>query len=146
MELRRPGVLRVLEQAVCERLLAGGPGIPHDAGHQTTHRLQHDHRRHLTAVEHEVSDRELAIDEVLSHTLVDPLVASADQGEPREGGKLASHCLIEAPTGGTEQEQGPRWVLSLHRGEDRLRLQDHSRPTPEGGVIDRSVDVRGVDP
>src|SRR5690606_7607930 len=82
--LRRPRVLRVLQQPRPERLLLGGVLVAHHPRHEPRHGLDHHERRHLPAGEHVVADRQLVVDEVGVHPLVDALVAPAEQGERSE--------------------------------------------------------------
>ena len=72
-----------------EGLLVGRGLVAHHPRHQPADRLEHHHRRHLAAGQHVVADRELAVDEVLVHPLVDALVAAAQQGEAVAGRELA---------------------------------------------------------
>ena len=65
-------------------------GVAHDARHQPADRLEHHHRGHLPAGEHEVADRDLAVDEVFTHALVDPFVPTAQQREAVQCRELAA--------------------------------------------------------
>ena len=51
---------------VGERLVGRRLVVAHHAGHEPSDRLDHDQRRDLTAGQHEVADRELAVDQVVA--------------------------------------------------------------------------------
>ena len=55
--------------------------------------------------QHDVADRQLAVDQVVGHPLVDPLVAAAQEREASADGELAGDRLVEAPPARAEQEQ-----------------------------------------
>ena len=143
-ELRRPGVLRVLEQPVGEGLLHRGCVVAHDPGQQAGHRLDDQERAGLAAGEHDVADGDLAVAEVVGDALVDAFVPAAQQGEAVTGGQLAGHRLVEPSAAGGEQQQRTRRVRRLHGREDRLRPHHHPGPTAERRVVDGAVAVVGV--
>ncbi len=86
LELGRSRVLRVLEQAVGERLLDDRFGLD-CPGQQAQHGVDDDHRRQLAAGQHVVADRQLQIDHP-AHPVVDALVARAHEQQVLRGGKL----------------------------------------------------------
>ena len=138
----RPGVLRVLEQPVGEGLVVGRRVVAHDAGHEPGDRLEHDHRGHLAAGQHVVADRQLAVDEVVAHPLVDALVAAAQQREPvRARPARGPRAWSNRAPAGAEQEQRPRRLDRLDRGEHRLGHQHHAGAAAERRVVDRAVRV-----
>ena len=131
----------MLQQPGGERLLGRRRVVAHHPGHQPTDRLDHDHRRHLSPGQHVVADRQLAVDEVLAHPVVDALVATAQQREPVAGRQLGCHRLVETAAAGAQQEQRTRQVGLLDGGEHRLGRQHHAGAAAVGGVVDRAVRV-----
>ena len=70
--------------------------VAHHAGHEPSDGLDHDQRGHLAAGQHEVADRQLVVDEVLAHPLVDALVAPAQQREAVRRRQRTRLALVEA--------------------------------------------------
>ena len=71
--------------------------VAHHAGHEPGDRLDDHERGRLAAREHVVADRELAVAEVVGDTLVDALVAPAQQREARRPRRARSAiALVEA--------------------------------------------------
>src|SRR5690606_31572622 len=93
-ELGRAGVLRVVEQAGGERVLAMALLVTQRAGQQARDGLDHAQRRQLAAHEDEVSDRHLAGDEAL-HPRVEALVAGGQQADVTLGRQLRDEPLGE---------------------------------------------------
>ena len=84
---------------------------------------------------------------MLAHTVVDALVATAQQAEPAARSRAASSSamrLIEPTATRTQQEQRTRRLGSLDRGEHRLGAHDHAGSTAERRVVDRAMHVAGV--
>ena len=108
--------------------------------------LDHHHRRGLAAGQHVVAHRQLAVDQVLAHPVVDALVAPAEQGEPLRAGQLARQGLVEPAARRAEEVERSHGLGGLDAGEDRLGPQDHPGAASEGGVVDGAVDVGGVVP
>ena len=96
------GVLRVLQQTGRERLLDRGSSVAHHPGHQTPHRFEHDHRRHLATRQDVVTDGELVVHEMSTDALVDTLVAAAQQREPPAVGEFDART-----TGPGDDRRGP---------------------------------------
>ena len=59
--------------------------VAHHAGDQAGDGLDDRDGGHLAAGQHEVAERQLAVDQVVGDPLVDALVAAAEQREPRRG-------------------------------------------------------------
>ncbi len=78
-ELRGTRVLRVLEQPVGEGLVGTRHLVAHHAGHEACDRVDHHEGGRLTAGEHVVADRQLAVAQVIGNPLVDALVAPAEE-------------------------------------------------------------------
>ena len=91
--------MRVLEQSVGERLVVGRGRVAEHAGHEAADRLDDQEGPDLAAGQHHVADRDLVVDQVLAHPLVDALVASAEQREPARVDELVGHRLVEAAAG-----------------------------------------------
>jgi hypothetical protein len=143
-ELGGPGVLRVLEEPVGERLVVTRRLVPHHARHEATHGFQHDHGRHLPAVEHVVAHRELVVDQVAGHPGVDPFVPTTEQAEALAGREVPGQGLVEPTATRAEEEQGPGRVHGLDAGEHGLGHEDHARSAPERRVVHRPVRVPGL--
>ena len=77
-EHRRPGEVRVLQQAVDEGLLVARGVVAHDSWHKTGDGLYDDEGRRLAAREHVVADRQVVVDDG-PHSLVDALVTAAQE-------------------------------------------------------------------
>src|SRR5215204_3194874 len=117
-ERGRTGVVRLFQQTGgAEALRQRAVRIAHRTGQQPSHRLDHKARRHLAAVQHEVADAQLAVDQMLADPVVNPLVASAEQAETGAAGELAHAPLVELTTTRPEQQQRPRRVRRLDRRE-----------------------------
>ena len=142
----RPGVLRVLEQAVPEALVDGRLVVAHHPGDQPGDRLDDGDGRRLTAGQHEVAEGQLAVGQVVGDALVDALVAPAQQREPRRGRQLGRPGLVEAPAARAEQQQRPGRSDGLDGGEHGLGGQHHPGSPAEGAVVDRPVRIGGAGP
>ena len=90
-------VLRVLEQARCERV-ALVRRLGDHARHEPHDGIDEDERRQLPAGEHVVADADLAVDE-RPDPLVDSLVATADECEVRQRCQLARQRIGEPLAG-----------------------------------------------
>src|ERR671911_2523686 len=145
-KIGRARVVRVLEQAVAERLVADRRLVAHHPRDQPAHGLDDQHRRHLAAGEHDVAGRQLPVAEVITYPLVDPLVTPAQQAEALERRQLAGGCLVEASPGRAEVEQRARRPDRFDGREDRLGHQDHARTSAAGGVVERPVGIDGARP
>src|SRR5262249_55190327 len=76
----RRGVLRVFEPPrFTVRLLRHALGVAQHAGDVAHYCVDHDHRRHLAAVADEVADRDFPRPQAQTDTLVEALVAAAQQ-------------------------------------------------------------------
>ncbi len=71
------GVLGVLEEPRQETLLFGRCLVAEHPREEPRHRLHDSERRELAPCKHDVAERQLVVDEVVSHPLVHPLVAAA---------------------------------------------------------------------
>ena len=81
-EVRRPGELRLFEQAAPTEALRQWAGlVAHHAWNQARDRLHHQACRHFPAGQDDVADAQLTVDEVLADAVVDPLVPTAQQAE-----------------------------------------------------------------
>ena len=80
-EVRGTGVLRVLEEPRREALVLGRLGVADHARDEPRDGFDDGERGELAAREHEVAERDLAVDEVVGDALVDALVTAAQQRE-----------------------------------------------------------------
>src|SRR5437016_1114447 len=95
-ELRRARVLRPLEQAFAGKTLRlCGKLVSQHTRNEPRDRLDHCQRRHLAAVENEISQRNLLVHPA-QDALVDAFVAPADEDQGTRGGQIARLALIEA--------------------------------------------------
>ncbi len=148
-EVCGPRVLRVLEDTGREALVVPRGLVSHHPGYEPGDRLHDDARSRLPAREHVVTYRDLAVDEVVGHPLVDSLVSPAKEREPRrlrraQGCQFDGQLLVETPSARAEEKQRPGRVDRLDRAEDRLRGQHHPRAAPERGVVDRPPRILGL--
>jgi hypothetical protein len=93
----RPSELGKLEQALignAERLDLGRLLIAEHTRHQTSHGLDDRHRGHFAASHHEVSERDLPVDEP-SHAIVEALVAPTCEQERAVLAQLFRTALAE---------------------------------------------------
>src|SRR5207237_10270877 len=81
-EVPRARVLRILEEAVGERLVGDLRDVAQHTCPQPHDRFDDDERRRFAAGEDEVPDRQLTVTEMVGDTLIDTFVAPADQREP----------------------------------------------------------------
>ncbi len=128
-------------KSIGERLFLRRAGVAHDARHQPADRLQHRHRGHLPAGEHEVADRRSRRRPgVHGRGARPPLrtdrTTTRSRRVPRARG---GHALVEPTAAGSEQEQRTF-------GADRPRScgawhQHHPRSPAERWVVDRTVRI-----
>src|SRR5712692_10442525 len=95
----RSRVVRMVEQAVLERLRLERFLVPYRPRHQPNDGLEQRERRRLTTGQHEVRNGALLRTEDREDALVDALVPTADEHEPRFSGELSNERLVQAPTG-----------------------------------------------
>ena len=82
-KLGRLGELRVFQQTVTERLVLAARVVAEGTRQEPHHRLDDAKRRELTAGEHEVPEGDLVIDREIERSLIDALVATAEEREAR---------------------------------------------------------------
>ncbi len=133
-ETSRSGVHRLLEQAVAEGFANRRLRIADDTGEQAGDTLDDGKSRHLAASEHEVTQRDLLVGEVVGHPLVDPLVSSTDQGEVLHGRPPVEIRLGESISGGGEDDTMAR-IDRLQGRHDGFDPHHHAGSTSEGSVV-----------
>ena len=122
--------------------MTGLSALPIAPGNKPGHGLDDQARSDLAAVQHHVADAELAVDEVLTHPMVDALVAAAQQAEPvADAASSTGQRLVEPSAAGPEQEQRTWRIGRLDRVEQWLGLHQHAGAPAERRVVDRAVDV-----
>ena len=89
------GILRILEQALCEALLSQRLTASYHARDESHAGVDQRDRRGLPTGEDEVAEAQFLDPPRLQHTLVNPLEATANQGHPWHCSKLADPLLIE---------------------------------------------------
>ena len=129
-----------------ERLLAGRRLVAHHARHQPGDRLDHDEGGRLPAGQHEVADRQLAVDQVRAHPLVDPLVAPAQQARtPAPAASSAARAWSKRrPPGSSRKQRAGAARPPPPRRTPARATAPSRRPPPNGRVVDRAVAVGGV--
>ena len=70
--------------------------LTENAGDKTHNAIDYDHRRNFAAVADKVADGYLACDQMISDTLINTLIVSAQDHDILQSGYLVSHFLIEA--------------------------------------------------
>src|SRR3712207_5947971 len=128
--------------------------VPHDAGEEPTHGLDHREHRDLSPVDDVVADADQAhagpLGGVVEDALIDALVPAAAEHEVILAGELVRHRLGEKLARGRREDHERRLNAVRRLGEDaverlapRLRLHDHSGPAAVRGVVDGAVPVVG---
>jgi hypothetical protein len=141
--LRRPGVVRTVEHAVLEAVLAGRVGVIERAVLQPAHGVDQHRGRQFTAGKHVVADRHLFVDVVFDEALVDAFVAAADQHQPRPRCQLAHLALVKPCALGAEVHhvRGARigGTHGVQRLDQRIDQHDHAGTAAVGAVVDMPV-------
>jgi len=137
--------LRLFEQTRRPETLGNSAsGVTHCAITKAGDRLGHDAGGYLSPAENNITNTDLAIDEMLSNAVVHTLVASTEQAEAIDCGQLLGHGLIKGSPAWAEKKQWAWRVRGLHGLEDRLGLHHHARTSPERGIVDRTMDIAGL--
>ena len=111
-----------------------------DARHQPGHRLDQNQGGQLPARHHVVADRHLLGGQPFDHTLVEPLVAAAQEREVWLGGQLADEGLAQ-PASGRRHRHDPAAVRieRLDGREQRLGFHHHAGAAAEGRIVHRPM-------
>src|SRR6266849_1003542 len=144
LELRRPGVVGVLEKLLVEGFVLWRFFGPQHPGDQPADGVDHDHGGEFATCLHVVADRDLLVDQVRRDPLINALIASADQVEVIVAGELAYQPLVKQFALRREQDHRPFAGARPHRFEDRLGLQHHPGAAAIRDIIDLPVAVVGV--
>ncbi len=172
-KLRGPRVMRIIEQSPGsagtvralgfrfprrrKTLLLGRRFIAQGARQQPRDRV-HDHgRAQLSAAQHVIADRNLAVRQSFGHALVHAFIAPADQDHALESRKFLGHGLREHLALRGKQDHarlcGPSYALvsrghiqRLHALEQRLRLEHHAFAPAERTIVHRAMLVGGEVP
>ena len=95
-ELRRSGVVGVLEQAGRKALILGGLVVPEHPGKQADHRLHYHQSGQFAAGQDEIADGQLLVDQMVGYPLIHTLVSPTEQGESGLHRRvLLGHLLVE---------------------------------------------------
>src|SRR5579859_6705681 len=144
-EVGRPGVVRVIEQARRERVLAHRRLLAHHARHETAHGLDDHHRRQFAAAQNVIADADFFRAEDLGDALVHSLVPAAQNGELRRRGEGPDPRLREAPPLRAGQQDRPRRRRGapddVHGAEERLGLHHHAGPAAVRRLVHGPVAV-----
>ena len=116
--------------------------IPEHTGNQPDDGVgQHQGAQHAVGQDI-VTDRDLVIDEVVGHALVDALIVAAEEDEMLRLGILPGDGLPELPSLGREEDHlGPGTAEFGECRRDRLDLHDHAGASAVGCVVHRAVAV-----
>ena len=101
----------------------------------------------FAAGEHEIADRNLLCDEVLTNAVVDALVVSTENNEVALHREAVGHGLVELFTVGRGENHFVIVAFGLERCDavvDGLALHHHSRKAAIGIVVDAAMFVGGV--
>jgi hypothetical protein len=122
--------------------------VTHGSGEKSGDCFDHETGRDLSTAQHDVTDADLTVAQMLAHPVVDTFVSTAQQAEPTtiDVGRrqLLGETLIETATARTQQQQWPWWPSGFDRGEDRLGAHHHSGASAERRIVDRAMNVGRV--
>src|SRR5882672_9991376 len=141
-----PRVLRPARRLDGKVVLGQRVGIADHSGNQARDRIDQHHRGDLATAQDIVADRYLARVQGSPDPVVDALVPSAHDDQPRLCRQAFGQPLVERLAPRLHEHNGagvlrPNRLDRLDRG---LRLEDHSRPAAERHVIDLPVPVMRV--
>src|SRR2546426_3454155 len=94
-ELRRPCVVRVLEEVPVEGFVFGRFFGAQHPGDQPADSIDHHHGGELASCQHVVPDRDLLVNQMGGNPLIDALIPSADQVEVLVAGQFAHQPLVQ---------------------------------------------------
>ena len=138
VKYRRPGVLRVFQKTILERLLPSAL-LPKSTFREAGDRIQKNHSRKFTPGQDIVTDRNQFI-----HIVINPgiktLIMTTDQNQMLAGRQPAGIFLL---INMTDRRQKNRMMIQLrmtHLGkfkriQHRLAAKNHTRPTPIRRII-----------
>src|SRR5689334_8253698 len=95
LPLRRPRVMRVLQEARLETLLLQRLLGAHDTGQEANAGIDHRQSRRFAARKDDVAEADLEQPAGLDHPLIEPLVAAADQNHSRPRGPVPDQRLLD---------------------------------------------------
>ena len=132
----------VIEKAVLEGLTDRRLIITEDARDESHDRIGKHKRPKHSIGQDVVADRDLIVDQVVSHSLIDSLVMAAEQNQMPSLGVLPHNRLRKPPPLWGEEDhsalRSPQFGQSFG---NRFDLHDHAWASPIGGIIDRPVAV-----
>ena len=139
-------VLRVLEQAVAERLVLRALLVPKCTGKQAHRRVGHGQGRKLASGKNVVTKRDDLVGQAVD-PLVHALVAPAHEDDALHVCQALGRALGERSAAGREEDHVCRGLVHGLHGldglEDGLGLHEHALPAAKGGVIYGAVAVVG---
>ena len=129
--------------------LRHGRGID-DSRDQARDGIDDDARREFAAGQHVVADRDLFCAQDLDRAVVDPLVAPADDRDPRARRQLFGKGLGEEPATRRHDEDPRSGEIGsqgrLDRGDDGRGHHDHPGATTIGRVVDGAMAIDPPNP
>ena len=145
VELRRPRVLRKVEQPARERVARDRLLVSHDARHQPGDRV-HDHQRRQLAAATARSRRPKSLRSPVLRAPARPPPRSARRGSPRARARSTARASpwVNAARRGdvrTTASGAPRRPDRLDRAKQRLRLHHHPRTAAKRHIVHDPVPV-----
>src|ERR1700730_19433870 len=112
---------------------------------QQTHDRVYEHNGGDRAIwQNVITDRNLEIDKMLDHALVDAFVMTADDDEMRFFRQICRYGLIKASSSRRHQNDFRFWRSEILRGrEDWFRFHHHPLPAAKRRVVNEVVVVGG---
>src|SRR5829696_3298719 len=153
----RAGVVRVLRRAAergPERFLDRAVLVPQRAGQLSHHGVADHHRGELPSSQDVAANRDDVGGQVLVHTLVEALVATAEQSDLGLRRQLAGQRVVEGPAAGCQGDDAPPprgldgvdAVAALQGALDHVDADHHPGAAAVRGVVDPVVRDRGRRP
>ena len=130
--------MRFFDKPICEGLTNRRKRVANRARQQSGYCFDHGRRCHLSPHQDEVAERDLLLNQMFRHPIVDPLVATTDQRHRLHRGPPDEVLLLERLAGWSQQY--PVSGADLAKGGcNWFDPHDHARPSPKGLVIDLAV-------
>lgn len=127
-KLRRPRVMRILQQLAGKGFILRRLRITQHARQQAHHRIRHHQRGQRPVGQHIVTNGNLLIDQMVRHPLIHPLVVAGNKNQMPLRRQPPRRCLVEACSrGGHQHHPRIRTTQRLQRQAHRFDLQHHPR-------------------
>jgi len=137
-------VMGVIKQAGLKGLGHSRLVITQDSWEKAHDCIGECERPEHTVGEDVVSDRDLIVNKMVGHTLINPLIVPAEKNQMLRLGVLVDDLLSKwSSLRGKENNLGLRPAKFCQCRSNWLDLHNHAWPSPVGGIIDRTVPVVG---